>query len=122
MEETIAILGIFGSIPFIVFLVFFFRSRAHARTTLLIEKMIDKGEPITPEIVRTLGIRAGNVHGDLKTGMILIAIGFAMIILGQVIPEEEAHTVMTGVAMFPLFVGLAYVAFWFFFGRKSSAE
>lgn len=120
MEGTIAVIGIFGSIPLIVFLVFFFRSRAHARTTVLIERMIERGETVTPEIIRTLGIRAGSVHGDLKTGMILVAIGFATIILGRIIPEDEATSVMAGLAMFPLLVGIAYIAFWYFLGRKTA--
>lgn len=120
MEGTIAVIGIFGSIPFIVFLVFYFRSKAHARTTVLIDKMIERGETITPEIIRTLGIRAGSVHGDLKTGMILVAIGLATIILGRVIPDDEATVAMTGLAMFPLLVGIAYIAFWYFLGRKAA--
>ena len=119
MEETIAVVGIFGLIPFVVWVTFYFRSRAHARTTALIDKLIDRGETITPEIVQTLGIRAGTAHGDLKTGMILVAVGAAVITFGQVIPEDEAGTVMAGIAMFPMLVGIAYIAFWYFFGRKA---
>lgn len=122
MEETIAVLGVFGSIPFIVWLVLYFRSKAHARSSTLIEKLIDKGEPVTPEIVRSLGIKSGSQHRDLKTGMILVAIAFATMIFGSVIPEDDAHEVMTGIAMFPLFVGAAFIAFWFFYGRKTAIE
>ncbi len=121
MEGTLAVIGIFGLIPFLVWVTYFFRSRAHARTTALIDKLIDRGEPITPEIVQTLGIRAGTPHGDMKTGLILVAIGAAFIILGQLIPEDEAASVMEGIAMFPLLVGTAYIAFWYFFGRKTPA-
>lgn len=122
MEETFAVLGVFGTIPLIVWLVIYFRSKAHARSSALIEKLIDKGEPLTPELVRTLGVRANTQHRDLKTGMILVAIALATIIFGRVIPEEEAHEVMSGLAMFPFFVGTAFIAFWFFYGRNAAAE
>ncbi len=119
MEDTIAIISVFGVIPLIVWLVYFFRSKAHARASNLVDKMIDRGDAITPELVRTLGIRSDTQHGDLKTGMILIAIALALIVFGQVVPEEEAGPITAGLAMFPLLVGIAYTAFWFFFGRKT---
>ena len=122
MEETIAVLGIFGSIPFIVWLVFYFRSKAHARSSALIDKLIDKGEPVTPELVRTLGVRSNTQHRDLKAGLVLVAIALATIVFGQVIPEDEADQIMAGIAMFPLFVGIAFIAFWFFYGRNAAAE
>lgn len=122
MEDTIAVLGIFGAIPFIVWVVLFFGSRAHARSSALVERLIDKGEPITPELVRALGLKSNAQHRDLKTGMILVAIALAIFVFGGVIPEDDAREVMAGIASFPFFVGLAFIAFWFFFGRRASGE
>ena len=40
------------------------------------------------------------------------------IILGFLIGEEEAIRGMSGVGMFPLLIGAAYVGLWVFIGRK----
>jgi hypothetical protein len=121
MEGIFAIIGVFGSIPLIIWIVYYYRSKAHNRMSGLIGKMIEKGDTVTPETIRALGIQPGNPHRDVKTGMVLISIAFALIVFGQVIPEDEAATVMLGFATFPLFVGIALITFWYFFGRKNIA-
>ena len=118
MEETIAVLGIFGSIPFIVFLGFFLKNKARAQNIALVQAMLDKDKDITPETIRAVGLSGKRSHSDLRTGMILVAIGLATFFLGGMIPEDEAQSVMGGLAMFPILIGAAYLGFWFMISRK----
>lgn len=120
MEGILAIIGVFGSVPLIIWIVYYYRSKAHTRMSALIGTLIEKGEPVTPETIHALGIQTGNPHRDLKTGMVLISIALALAVLGQVIPEDDAGTVMLGIATFPFFVGTALITFWYFFGRKNA--
>lgn len=122
MDEAIPILAVFGFIPLIVWITYHFRTKAHARTADILEKMVDRGDAITPETVQAMGIKSRTPDTDLKTGLVLIAIGMAFTILGRMIPEDEAQTVMIGIASFPFLVGLALIGFWFFLGRKSGVK
>lgn len=122
MEGTIAVIGVFGSIPLIVWITYYFRTKAHTRTSKVLEKMVERGDVITPETVRALGVKGRSPHADLKTGMILIAIALAFVIFGQVVPDDEAPIVMMGIASFPFLVGLALIGFWFFVGKQDALD
>ena len=120
MEETVGIIAVFGFVPVIVWIVTYFRSKAHERATNVMKLMVDRGEEITPEKAKALGVLPSSPHKDLKTGMILIAVSVAFVIFGNVIPDpsEDARQVFTGIASFPFLVGVVYVVFWFMFARK----
>ena len=120
MEEVLAVIGVFGMIPLIVFLGLFFRNKARSKNVELVQAMLDKDKDITPEIFRAVGFTGKRSHSDLRTGMILVAIGLALLVFGGVVPdhEAEAQAVLSGIAMFPLFIGAAYLAFWFMISRK----
>ena len=118
MEGTFAVIGVFGMIPLIVFLGLFFRNKARAKNVELVQSMLNKDKDISPEIIRAVGFTGKRSHSDLRTGMILVAVGAAMFIFGGVIPEEEAQSVLGGLAMFPVFIGIAYLGFWFLISRK----
>jgi len=84
--------------------------------------MVEKGDGLTLETIRALGIRPKRKHGDLRTGLVLIAIAVAMMFFGGAIPEKEAQQVFGGIAMFPLLVGLVYIGLWTFIGRKNPED
>jgi len=83
--------------------------------------MTHKGEPISPAVIHALGIRPRNRNADLRTGIILIALAVAFFLLGAIIGEEDAIRGLSGIAMFPLVIGAAYVGIWAFIGRKEPA-
>lgn len=122
MEGVIFLLGFFGVIPLTVWAVSVYRHRTMKVATEVMKAMIEKGDTLTPETIRSLGVRPRRKHGDLRTGLILIAIAIATIFLGGAIPEEEAQKAFGALAMFPLLVGLVYVGLWTFIGRKSPEE
>ena len=118
MEEVLAIIGIFGIIPLIVFLGLYFRYKARSKNVELVQSMLDKDKEISPEIIRAVGFTAKRSHADLRTGMILVAIGAALFIFGGIIPDDDGQMVLGGLALFPLFIGMAYLGFWFLISRK----
>lgn len=122
MQETLVPIALFAIIPTIIWAVSAYRHKSHKAATEVMKTMVEKGEALTPDTIRALGIRPRRKHGDLRTGLILIALAVATIVFGGVIPEEEAQQVFGGLAMFPLLVGLVYVGLWVFIGRKAPEE
>jgi len=118
MEEVFVPIALFATLPLTVWAVSHFRSKNHLHATHVMEKMVEKGEPLTPEIIKSLGIKARQPDSDLRTGLILVAIAIATILMGAAIPDEDGTKVMTGIAMFPLIVGAAYIGIWTFISRK----
>lgn len=122
MSDEIVGVVFFASLPAAIWAVSAYRHRTQKAATEVMKAMVEKGDGLTPEVVRALGIRPRRKHGDLRTGLILIALAVATIFLGGAIPEKEAQQVFGGIAMFPLLVGLVYVALWGFIGRKNPED
>jgi len=119
VDEVLIPITLFAIIPVIVGLVSYNRRKAQVAMSEVMKSMAEKGEPLTPEVIRSMGVRQRPKHADLRLGLILIAVGIATLSLGFVIPEEEAQEAFTGVAMFPILVGVVLVGLWTFIGRKS---
>jgi len=122
MADEIVGVVLFASIPAAIWAVSAYRHKTQKAATEVMKAMVEKGDSLTPDIVRALGIRPKRKHGDLRTGLILIALAIATIFLGGAIPEKEAQQVFGGFAMFPLLVGLVYVGLWTFIGRKNPED
>lgn len=122
MSDEIVGVVLFASIPAAIWAVSAYRHKTQKAATEVMKAMVDKGDALTPETIRALGVRPRRKHGDLRTGLILIAIAIATILVGGAIPEKEAQQVFGGFAMFPLLVGLVYVGLWTFIGRKNPED
>jgi ABC-type transport system involved in cytochrome c biogenesis permease subunit len=118
MEEVIAVVGVFGSLPLIIWLVIHYRFKAKAKSAEIVQAMIANDKEITPELIKSVGFTPTRRHGDLRTGLILLAIGIAFFIFGGMIPEDEAQAVFAGIASFPILIAIAMIAFWYFVSRK----
>ena len=106
--------GMFVPIVFLLSIAGFFCLRLRYRhldrlaAQETIRGAIDRGQPLTPELVAQLtGLDAGN--GDLRRGVISIAIAIAIAIFAFAVGEDDALGPLTGIASFPLLVGLAYL-------------
>ncbi len=119
MEEILIPLAFFAIIPAIVWFFTYNRRKSQESMALLMGKVIDKGESLSPDIIKALGVRPAPPHADLRKGLVLVAIGVATILFGGVVDDKEAQSVLAGIAMFPLLVGFVYVALWFILGRKA---
>ena len=119
MEEVLVPIALFAIIPLTVWAVAAYRHRSHAATVQLLETMAAKGEPITPEIIKTLGVRRRPKHADLRLGLILIALAVSIILFGTVVPDDEASEIFRGFAAFPFTVGIVFLGLWFGITRKS---
>ena len=112
MAMLVPIVGILAPFAFLVAVVaikFYF---GHRRSRMLHETlrvMIDKGIPITPELIAQLkgrssrGSKAGGLRNGLLPGLVLAGIGTALLITGS------GHS--TG-GWIVLFIGVAFLIVW----------
>ncbi len=68
-----------------------------------LREAITKGVTITPEMLVEAERSAEPGANDLRIGMVLIALALAIVCLGLIEGSNEA----AGIALFPLFVGIA---------------
>ncbi len=91
-----------------------YKKRHTAHETL--RTAIDKGQEVSPELVERMSYLNDPVKSDLRRGILLIAFGFAFIVLAVMMPHEEPEGFkgMLGIASFPIILGLAYLGLWRF--------
>lgn len=121
MEDTLVPIALFAIAPLIVWAVVAYRYKTKKAVMKLLDSMTQKGETITPATIHALGIRPRSRHADLRTGIVLVALAAAFFAFGAIIGEEDAIRGLSGIAMFPLLIGSAYIGLWAFIGRKEPA-
>ncbi len=96
MRSILVPLAPFVMVVAIILVIFYFKHRRHQMMNETLRAMIDKGQPITPELLDSLkgnkngvaGPGAGSIGGnfirqrnDLRTGVILMGVGLGILFL-----------------------------------------
>jgi hypothetical protein len=118
MEELWIPIALFAAITIIFSLWFYFRYQARMATQKTFRLALEKGNELSPEFIKQLGEPEPSKDKDLRRGLVWVAIGIAMVILGAAINEPDAMGPMMGSAAFPGLVGIAYLIMWRFGTRK----
>ncbi|MFZ5608056.1 MAG: DUF6249 domain-containing protein [Pseudomonadota bacterium] len=111
MDQNVLVPFIFFSaITVMVVAFFYYRQRGFATTHATLGKAIEAGQALTPEVIAALGVRpAPTSFADLRRAVLFVAFGLATAIFGQFLDDAEAARVFVGLAVFPVFLGMAYV-------------
>ena len=118
MEDILIPLAPFLMVVAIVLTVFYFNSKNKRAVLDTVREAARNGQTLDAETIKALGMpQKKNEGGDLKSGLILIAIAAALIVLGFAIGSvdpgdaDEIIPIMTAVAAFPGFIGVVLVLF-----------
>ncbi|WP_430418753.1 DUF6249 domain-containing protein [Phenylobacterium sp.] len=116
--EILIPLGFFAMIAALVIVPRYFKSMERQRMAETLRVAIEKGQPLPTEIidamssnVRTPGLPP-SPQRDLRTGIIWLGIGAGLVAMGAAVSFEEADALypILGIAAFPIFIGLAFIA------------
>jgi hypothetical protein len=113
-------------IPIVAFLVIgtvsimvtYFRHKTRMGTEKTIRLALEKGNELSPEMLDRLANPKKGAGADVRRGMVSVAVGIGFVILGFMVDDEEAVRPMIGIAMFPMFIGFAYLIFWWLGERE----
>jgi hypothetical protein len=94
-----------------------YRTRRDLQAT--VRNALERGQPLTPEILDRLGQPSRPKNADLRQGVIGIAIGLGIAAFGFALGHEEAVRPLLAIGTVPLLIGLAYLALWRMEGPKS---
>jgi len=123
--EMLVPLGAFAMVAAIVCLPLLglFKHLERRRMHDVVRTAIEKGQALPPEVVEALtrDVRpASSSTRDIRTGVIMIAVGIGLAIFGACVSVEE-HDVIApalGLASIPAVIGAAYVVLSFFNPNK----
>lgn len=124
--DILAPITVFGSIVLIVWIVFHFGAKNRREVLETVRAAAQSGTQLTPDVIKALGMPRRAEGRDIRWGIVLLAIAGAFMALGFAIAgaegDFEVMYVMSGVAAFPGFVGIALIAMGILFRDKSDKE
>ena len=108
--EIIVPVSLFAAIVLIIWSVMHFSFKRRAESFQTLRLAIEKGQVISPEAMQAMA-RMMSPLADLRRGILFIAIALAFGTFAGIIGSEEHEALkpMLGVAVFPLFLGLAFI-------------
>jgi hypothetical protein len=118
MEAIVILMIIFGSIASLFLVPRYFKSVERQKMADTLRAAIEKGQPLPTDIIEAMSsnVRSPGLppspQRDLRTGIIWLTVGAAFATLGLVLSFEEPDVLMwmLGIASFPGFIGLAFIA------------
>lgn len=118
MREEMIPIVMFIAMAFVFIVFFYLKFRAKVETQQTIRIALEKGTELSPEFIKQIGEPEPPKDGDLRRGMIWIAIGLGFVLLALGIRDEDATGPMLGTASFPTLIGIAYLIMWRYGARK----
>jgi len=122
--EILAPVTVFGSVVLIVWIVFHHGAKNRREVLETVRQAAQSGTQLTPDVIRALGMPQKKKGGDIRAGIILLAMAASFIALGTAIGgverDFEILWIMSGVASFPGFVGIALIAMGMLMRDKSN--
>ncbi len=99
-------------------LFFLYRHRTRQEIQTTVRAAIERGQELTPEVLERLSDSLNTKFGDLRRGVVSIAIGIAFFAFAFLLGQEEAKGPLMAISAFPFLVGIAYIGLWYFTRRK----
>lgn len=108
----------FAMIAAIVIVPRYFQSLERQKMAETLKAAIEKGQPLPTEVVDAIssGVKTPpSPQRDLRTGIVWLGVGVGLAAMGWAIGFEEPDATfpMIGIACFPAFIGLAFIAMFF---------
>jgi len=120
MIPVMIVLIIFGSIAAVIIAPMYFRSQERQRMLETVRSAIEKGEPMPDNLTEAISRGArmpapSSPERDLRTGIIWLGVGVGLAAMGWTLSFEDPDATfpLIGIACFPAFIGLAFIAMYF---------
>ncbi|MFC3070220.1 DUF6249 domain-containing protein [Phenylobacterium soli] len=108
----------FAMIAAIVIVPRYFKSLERQKMADTLKAAIEKGQPLPTEVMDAIssGVKAPpSPQRDLRTGIVWLGVGIGLAGMGLALGFEEPDATfpLIGIACFPAFIGLAFIAMFF---------
>ena len=118
-EDTLVPIVLFMAIAITFCVKYFFAHRTRQETQNTVRMALERGQPLSPELLDRLGQSPPPKRNDLRRGVVGICLGIGLGAFGLVLGEPDAVRPMLAVGLVPVLLGLAYLVLWRLSGNKA---
>lgn len=107
-------------IPIVMFIVigiavlgyFYWNHKNRASIMETVQKAIDKGGELTPDLLKQLGASADPKIRDMRRGIVFLFLGIAGLLCSLFFQEADVINGIRAGSVFPLMLGLGFLLVW----------
>ena len=110
--EAIVPIALFLVVGTCVGLFFYFRFRTRQELQQTVRAAIDSGQSLSADVLAEITSALHPKGNDLRKGIIFVALALAFFTFGMILDDPQGTQALSGIASFPLFIGLAYLLIW----------
>ena len=119
VEDTLVPIVLFTVIAVTFCVKYFFAHRNRQDTQNTVRLALERGQPLSPELLDRLGQTPPPRRNDLRRGVVGICLGIGLGAFGLVLGQPDAVRPMLAVGLVPLLLGFAYLVLWRLSGNKT---
>lgn len=91
---------------------FYWNSRNRQSIMDTVQKAMDNGKELTPELLIQMGAAVNPRARDLRRGIVIFSIGVATILCSLFFDEADVVSGLRAGSMFPLLIGAGFLLVW----------
>ena len=93
---------------------YYFAHRTRQDVLATVRMALERGQPLTPEMLDRLGQTSRPKNSDLRRGVIAVCVGIGLMAVGLILHEHDAIRPLIATGTVPVLLGLAYLVLWRF--------
>lgn len=119
MADNLVPIALFLAIALTYCIKYYFAWRTRHEAQATVRAAIERGEPLTPELLDRLMQPQAPKRNDLRRGVVGICLGVAVGAVGLVLGNPEALRPLLAIGLIPMLIGLAYLVLWRLVGDRA---
>ena len=112
MNETWIPIVLFIVIGFVTAVYFYWNNRNRQAIMDTVQKAMDNGKELTPELLIQMGAAVNPRARDLRRGIVILSIGIATLLCSLFFQDPDVISGIRAGSMFPLFMGAGFLLVW----------
>ena len=120
MQDEMIPIVMFISMSVVIMVWLYLRHRNKVEMQQTFRLALDKGNELTPELVKQLGEPEPAKDQDMRRGLIWLSLAVGLALIGVAVPDEDALRGTLAGAAIPFCIGCAYMIMYRYGANKES--
>lgn len=112
MEGILVPISMFAMLAIVIPAYFFWNHRNRVSIMETVQKAIDQGKDLTPELLMSLGATMNPRMRDLRRGVVFLSLGIAGLLCSLFFDVPDVVNGIRAGSVFPLMLGLGFMVVW----------